>query len=92
MRSAATAETPPTVLALVAAEQVGPYTLLLTFATGEQRTVDFGPFLHGAGHPAIQAYLDKSLFQQFKIVQGNLNWHDYELIFPLADLYNGVIR
>lgn len=87
-----TAEAPSTVLAIVSAEYISLYTLKLTFATGEERVVDFGPFLRNAGHPAIQAYLDESLFQQFKVVQGNLNWHDYYLIFPLADLYSGIIR
>lgn len=87
-----TVEAPATILAIVAAEPVGSYTLKLTFATGEQRTVDFGPFLRSAGHPAIRAYLNESLFQQFKLVQGNVNWHDYELIFPLSDLYSGTIR
>ena len=94
MRTAETAETtaPSAILAVVAAELVGPYTLALTFATGERRTVDFGPFLHQAGHPAIRAYLDETRFQQFKIVQGNLNWNDYDLIFPVAELFNGTIR
>ncbi|MGI4863687.1 MAG: DUF2442 domain-containing protein [Janthinobacterium lividum] len=92
MRTVETAEAPPAILALVAAEYTGLYTLKLTFATGEERVVDFGPFLRNAGHPAIQAYLDEALFQQFEIIQGNLNWHDYNLIFPLADLYNGSIR
>lgn len=87
-----TAETAIVELAVVVAEQVGPYTLTLTFATGEQRTVDFGPFLRSAGHPAIRAYLDEARFRQFKVVHGNLNWNDYDLIFPVADLFSGTIR
>lgn len=82
----------PTTLTIVAAEQVGPYTLALTFATGERRTIDFGPFLHQTGHPAIRAYLDEARFRQYKLVQGNLNWNDYDLIFPVADLFSGTIR
>lgn len=88
----AAADAPPTGLAVVAAEQVGPHTLALLFTTGERRTVDFGPFLRSAGHPAIRAYLDGERFGQFEIVQGNLNWNDYDLIFPVADLFNGTIR
>lgn len=93
MRTADTtlAQASPTVLAVAAAQLVGPYTLALTFATGEQRTVDFGPFLHQARHPAIRAYLDETRFRQFKLVQGNVNWNDYDLIFPVADLFSGSI-
>ncbi|MFD1466981.1 DUF2442 domain-containing protein [Hymenobacter caeli] len=86
------AEASPAVLAVVAAQLVGPYTLALTFSTGEQRTVDFGPFLRQARHPAIRAYLDETCFQQFKLVQGNVNWNDYDLIFPVADLFSGSVR
>jgi hypothetical protein len=53
--------------------------------------VDFKPFLAHSCHPAIRQYLDESKFKQFEIVDGNLNWNDYELIFPVADLYEGKI-
>ncbi|MBC7446655.1 MAG: DUF2442 domain-containing protein [Hymenobacteraceae bacterium] len=73
------------------AQLVAPYTLAITFNTGETRTVDFGPFLRASHHPAVRAYLDEARFQEFEVVGGNLNWHDYDLIFPVADLYAGSI-
>ncbi len=86
------AEASPAALAIIAAEVIAPYTLALTFATGERQTVDFGPFLRQARHTAIRAYLDETRFRQFKLVQGNVNWNDYDLIFPVVDLLNGTIR
>jgi hypothetical protein len=35
--------------------------------------------------------LDESKFKQFLILDGNLNWNDYDLIFPIADLYQGIV-
>ena len=85
------AEISSQVLEVVAAESTAPHTLRLTFATGEERTVDFGPFLRRATHPAMQAYRDETRFRQFAIVNGNVNWNDYDLIFPVAALYAGEI-
>jgi hypothetical protein len=47
--------------------------------------------LSQAGLPSIRQYLDENKFNQFKIVDGNVNWNDYELIFPVEDLYAGKI-
>jgi len=35
--------------------------------------------------------LDPNRFQEYKLVDGNLNWNDYDMIFPLEDLYRGKI-
>ena len=87
----AVAETPTQVLAVAAAEVVAPHTLRIAFTTGQQCTVDFGPFLRRAAHPAIQAYLQEERFRQFTIVNGNVNWNDYDLIFPVSALFTGEI-
>jgi len=42
-------------------------------------------------HPSIKKYLDESKFLQYEIVDGNLNWNNYDLIFPVDDLYQGKI-
>lgn len=31
-------------------------------------------------------------FKQFAISDGVLQWNDFDLAFPMADLYDGVIR
>ncbi|MFB9843332.1 DUF2442 domain-containing protein [Mucilaginibacter ginsenosidivorans] len=74
------------------AHYTGEYSIDLSFSDGTKRLVDFKPFLKGSLHPSISKYLDKELFLEFKIVAGNLNWNDYDLIFPVEDLYKGQIQ
>jgi len=67
------------------------YQLTLQFSDGSERVVDFEPFLRRSKHPQIQSYLNPDRFKQFQIVDGNLDWNDFELCFPLMDLYTGKI-
>jgi hypothetical protein len=43
-------------------------------------------------HPSIKKYLDERQFSNFNLSDGNLNWNDYGMIFPIWDLYNGKIE
>lgn len=54
--------------------------------------MDFGPFLRSATHPGIRRYLQPRRFKQFAVTNGVLQWNDFDLVFPMADLYDGVIR
>ncbi len=76
---------------VVAAQYVGNFTIRTTFSDGASRVVNFKPFLERSLHPSIRKYLDERAFLSFKIVDGNLNWNGYELIFPLEDLYENKI-
>ena len=67
------------------------YAMRLTFNDGNEKLVDFKPFLTKSKHPAIKKYLIENNFRQYKIVDGNLMWNDYDLIFPVSDLYSGKI-
>jgi len=71
------------------AEPAGDLRLHLTFNDGTQRIVDFGPFLHSSRNPLIQAWLDSAAFARFTVKDGDLVWGDYDLCFPIADLYEG---
>jgi len=73
------------------AEYLDGYRLRITFDDGVVRVVDFEPFLSKSHHPAIRRYLDKRRFKDFTIDHGHLFWNDYDLIFPIADLYAGEI-
>ena len=73
------------------ARYVGDFAIRVFFNDGSQKLVDFKPFLEKSNHPSIKKYLDENTFKQFQIVDGNLNWNDFELIFPIADLYEGKI-
>lgn len=73
------------------ATYIGDYAIRMFFNDDTNRVVDFKPFLESSLHPSIRKYLDEIKFQQFEIIDGNLNWNDYDLIFPIADLYEGGI-
>jgi hypothetical protein len=64
------------------------YRLALTFDEGKAQTVDFKPFLTSSHHPSVRAYLDPVRFAQFELRHGELVWGDYDLCFPIMDLYN----
>jgi hypothetical protein len=73
------------------AEHLGGYRVRLQFDDGSVQDVDIQPFLLRAQHPSIRAYLDPDKFKTFRIEYGDLVWGDYELCFPLIDLYNNRI-
>lgn len=77
---------------IVTAEPAGDYRLHLTFDDGREQTVDFKPFLTHARHPDIRAYLDLNRFSDFRIEYGELVWGDYELCFPIIDLYRNQLE
>jgi Protein of unknown function (DUF2442) len=79
------------VILVKAAEFVKDHQIRLTFSDGKQQVVDFGPFLNRSNNPLIRAYLEPGAFQRFAIKDGDLIWDDYELCFPIADLYEGEI-
>ncbi|MBI2926866.1 MAG: DUF2442 domain-containing protein [Verrucomicrobia bacterium] len=81
----------PRVVSIEAAHYVAPYNLNLRFDNGHESAVDFGPFLNGSAHPSIRAYLDVERFKAFSLEQGMLHWNDFDLVFPMADLYAGRI-
>ncbi len=77
------------VIALEKADYLGAYQLALMFDDGTQRTVDFGPFLKKARNPMTTQFLDQEKFRQFTVEDGDIRWGDYEMVFPLWDLYEG---
>jgi hypothetical protein len=81
----------PKVVRIQSAEYMPPYKLRLLFDDGHESLVDFAPFLSQSQHPAVQAYHDRKRFQNFTIEDGFLQWNDFDLVFPMADLYTGQI-
>lgn len=76
-------------LSITNAEYLGNYNIRIKFSDGEIRAVDFGDFLKKARNPMTKKYLDESLFKKYSILYGDLVWNDYELCFPIYDLYQG---
>jgi hypothetical protein len=70
---------------------IGDYAIRIFFSDGSNKLVDFKPFLESSVHPSIRKYLDETKFKDYQIVDGNLNWNDYDLIFPIEDLIEGKI-
>ena len=79
------------IIEILSASYAGNFVICIDFNDGISQNVDFKPFLTKTVHPSIRQYLDETKFQQFIIADGNLNWNDYELIFPLEELYRGQI-
>ncbi|MGM0581221.1 MAG: DUF2442 domain-containing protein [Bacteroidota bacterium] len=79
-------------LKIDSAKYLSDYVIRIKFNDGNERIVDFKPFLSKSIHPAIKKYLDENKFSNFSLINGNLNWNDYDLIFPISDLYSGKIE
>lgn len=79
------------IIKLNKAEYLNGYKIKLTFQDHKTRTIDFRHFLENAQNPMTRKYLDINKFKEFSIEYGDLVWNDYELCFPIADLYQGVI-
>ena len=75
------------VVGIVSAKYVSGYKLKIHFSDGSARTIDFGPFLQSSTNPIIRAFLDPGRFAEFNVSNGDLMWGDFELCFPIADLY-----
>jgi len=77
---------------IASALQTSAYRLRLLFDDNTVQDLDFGPFLAHSHHPDIRAYLDPERFADFKVQYGELVWGDYDLCFPVIDLYNNAIE
>ena len=74
------------------AEYFSGHKLKLTFNDGAEQLIDFGPFLSNSLNPCINKYLDLTEFKKYELENGDLEWNDYDLCFPTADLYENNIR
>ena len=75
------------IINIIKANYVGGYTLELEFNDGKSQKVNFEPFLQKSLHPEIRSYLNQDKFTQFRVEYGDLVWGDFELCFPVKDLY-----
>jgi len=79
------------VIMIEKASYVGDYKLELIFNDNIKHTIDFYTFLSTSLNPFIRKYLDHKEFTKFEIDNGDLEWNDYDLCFPIADLYENRI-
>ena len=73
------------------AKYIDDYKIYLKFNDGKENTLDFKNFILSSQHPAIKKYKDKNLFKNFNLEYGEIEWNDYDLVFPIYDLYKGRI-
>lgn len=78
---------PNQIIAIEQAEYMGGYKIRLVFNDYKNQIIDFYNFIVSSYNPEIQKYKDLELFKQFSITDGDLEWNDYDLCFPIADLY-----
>ncbi|SJM91361.1 DUF2442 domain-containing protein [Crenothrix polyspora] len=75
------------IINIISVEKMEDYRLHFTFNDNKQQTIDFKAFLTNTRHPDIRRYLDPEKFAEYRIEYGELIWGDYELCFPIIDLY-----
>ena len=73
------------------AEYLGKYKIKLLFSDNQERVLNFDTFLTNARNPMTRKYLDEKLFANYSIIYGDLIWNDYEMCFPIWDLYTSNI-
>lgn len=79
------------VISVEKVDHIGDFKLKLEFNDKTRQIVDFYPFLSHSLNPLIRKYLSPKEFSQFQIDEGDLEWNDYDLCFPIADLYENKI-
>lgn len=80
-------------LCIINAKDLGNLSVVLYFSDNTQKVVDIGEFIHKHPHPQYNKYLNPKQFAKFKLENGNIVWgKNWDLIFPIEQLYKGVIE
>ena len=79
------------VIAITKAEYKGNFMIELQFSDDSMKVVDFKSFLEESKNPMTKKYLVESNFKKFRLAYGDQLWGDYEMCFPIWDLYTGKI-
>ena len=78
-------------LSIKEAKYLNNYKIKLKFNDGKENIVDLSNFILNSNHPDIQKYKNEELLKNFNLEHGEIQWNDYELVFPIYDLYQGKI-
>ena len=75
------------------AKYIDAFSLEIVFNDNKKRVVDFSAFLNTHSHPQFNKYKTQANFKKFKIENGNVVWgKDWDMIFPVYDLYKGKVN
>lgn len=75
------------IISIKKADYVEGYKIRLVFNDDSVQIIDFKNFILTSHNPHIAKYSDLNLFKTFSITDGDLEWNDYDLCFPIGDLY-----
>jgi hypothetical protein len=79
------------VISIKKATYIGDYKIHFLFSDGIEKTIDFKDFLMNSNNPMTTKYRDNEKFKSFSLEYGDIIWNDYEMCFPIWDLYKGQI-
>ncbi|HHN47877.1 MAG TPA: DUF2442 domain-containing protein [Bacteroidales bacterium] len=79
------------IISILHAKYLMDHKIKFRFSDEAERIVDFSRFLKQAKNPMTRKYLNEKLFRDFTIQHGDIIWNDYELCFPIWDLYQGEV-
>ena len=74
---------------MTAAHYLQDYQIEFEFDDQTKKIIDFEGFLKQAKNPMLKKYLDLTVFKNFTLRDGDIDWNDYELCFPIVDIYQG---
>jgi len=74
---------------MTAARYLKNYQIEFEFDDQTKKIIDFESFLKQAKNPMLKKYLDLTVFKNVTLRDGDIDWNDYELCFPIADIYEG---
>ena len=73
-------------------DYLGKHSLEIFFSDGAIQQINFAPFLEKSMHPEIRKFLNIRKFKKYNFKNGALIWGDYDLVFPIIDLYENQIE
>ena len=79
------------VISITKATYLDSYNIELEFDDSTVQIIDFEKFILSARNPMISKFGNISEFKSFEILYGDLVWNDYEMSFPIWDLYTNNI-
>jgi len=72
------------------AQYIADYKVKVTFNDNTSKVIDFSHWLKKNSHPQYNKYKELQYFKKFNIEMGNIVWgKNWDLIFPVFDLYKG---
>jgi len=78
---------------IVKVEHIEEFKIKILFDDNTCQIIDIKPFLEKNPHPQWNKYNKIDNFKRFKVENGNVVWgKDWDLIFPVHQLYNGKIK